>query len=63
VRKIGEQSLSPRVLVNALADMAVEVAIGALADAERPVDVEGDIALSPYGGRGKSRVSGEGRGG
>jgi hypothetical protein len=25
--------------------MAVEVAIGAFADAERPVDVEGDIAV------------------
>ena len=40
VREVGEQRLAPRILVDALADMAVEVAIGAFADAERPVDVE-----------------------
>src|SRR4051812_15237392 len=38
--EVGEQRLAPSVLVDAVADMAVEVAIGAFADAKRPVDVE-----------------------
>jgi hypothetical protein len=61
--EIDEKCFAPPILVDARTDVAVEVAIGAFTDAERPVDVEGDIALSPCGGRGKSRDSGEGRGG
>ena len=40
MREVGEQRVAPCVLVDARADMAVEVAIGAFGDAERPVDVE-----------------------
>ena len=39
MREVGEQRVAPGVLIDARADMAVEVAIGAFADAERPVDV------------------------
>src|SRR5687768_15144951 len=42
VGEVGEQGVAPFVLVDCRTDMAVEVAIGALADAERPVDVEGE---------------------
>ena len=42
--EVGEQRLAPLRLVDRLADMAVEVAIGAFGDAERPVDVERQIA-------------------
>ena len=42
IGQVGEQRLAPRRLVDRLADMAVEVAIGAFGDAERPVDVEGE---------------------
>ena len=38
--KVGEQRLSPCVLVDGQADVTVEVAIRAFADAKRPVDVE-----------------------
>jgi Cysteine-rich secretory protein family len=41
--KIGEQRVAPAVLIYACANMAVEVAIGAFADAERPVDIEGEL--------------------
>jgi hypothetical protein len=40
--EVGQQRRAPFVLVDRLADMAVEVAIRAFADAERPVDVEGE---------------------
>ena len=40
MREVGQQGVAPRVLVDGVADVAVEVAIGAFGDAERPVDVE-----------------------
>jgi hypothetical protein len=40
--KIGQQGIAPGVLVDRVADVAVEVAIRAFGDAERPVDVEGE---------------------
>src|ERR1700750_1113809 len=40
VGEVRKQCLAPCIVVDAIADMAVEVAIGAFADAERPVDVE-----------------------
>ena len=40
MREVGEQRVAPQLLVDRLADMAVEVAIGAFADAERPMDVK-----------------------
>ena len=40
MREISEQGRLPFSDVNALADMAVEIAIGAFGDAERPVDIE-----------------------
>ena len=40
IRQVGEQSVAPRRLVDALADMAVEIAIGAFRDAERPMDIK-----------------------
>ena len=40
MRQVGEQRLAPRILVYFIANMAVEVAIRAFADAKRPVDVE-----------------------
>src|SRR5260221_11449493 len=46
MREVGEQCLAPFILVDACADVAVEVAIRAFADAERPVDVEGQISPS-----------------
>jgi hypothetical protein len=39
--EIGKEGFAPDLLVDALTNVAVEVAIRALADAERPVDVEG----------------------
>ena len=47
VIELGEQRLAPARLVDRLADMAVEVAIGALGQAERPVDVEGEAGPGP----------------
>src|SRR5687767_7000227 len=44
VGEVGEQRGAPFILVDGRADMAVEVAIRAFADAERPVHVEGEIA-------------------
>src|SRR5689334_18656038 len=41
--QVGEQSLAPGLLVDRFADVGVEVAIGAFGDAERPVDIEGQI--------------------
>ncbi len=43
IGQVGEQRVLPRRLVHACADMAVEVAIGAFRDAERPMDIEGEI--------------------
>src|SRR5207237_9779123 len=40
VREVGKQGVAPCLLVDACANVAVEVAIRAFADAERPVDVE-----------------------
>ena len=42
VRKVGEQSLAPRVLIDLRPNMAVEIAIGAFGNAKRPMDVEGE---------------------
>jgi hypothetical protein len=39
--EIGKEGVAPKVLVDGVADVAVEVAIRAFADAERPVDGEG----------------------
>ena len=41
MRQVGEERIAPYGLVDGRADMAVEVAIGAFRDAERPMDVEG----------------------
>ena len=43
--EIGEQGVAPGGLVDIIADVAVEVAIRAFGDAERPVDVEGEVRL------------------
>ena len=40
VREVGKQSIAPFVMIHAVADMAVEVAIWAFRYAERPMDVE-----------------------
>ena len=40
MREVGEQGVAPHLMVDGLADMAVEVAIGAFADAKRPMDVK-----------------------
>src|SRR5206468_5757736 len=40
MREIGEQGVAPVILIDARADVAVEIAIGAFADAKRPVNVE-----------------------
>src|SRR5207302_5742808 len=42
VLKIGEQGAGPTLVLDCLADMAVEVAIRAFRPAERPVDVDGE---------------------
>ena len=42
MREVGEQRVAPLILIDGGADVAVEVAIGAFADAEGPVDVESD---------------------
>jgi len=39
LRQVGQQRVAPPLLVDALADMAVEVAIRTFRDAERPMDV------------------------
>ena len=45
MREVGEQGSAPHVLVDGRPDMAVEVAIRAFADAERPVHVERDVRV------------------
>ena len=40
--ELGEVGAAPALLVDAVADVAVEVAVGALRAAERPVDVDGE---------------------
>jgi len=45
MREIGQQRLAPCLLVDRLADMAVEIAIGAFGDAKGPVDVKGERRL------------------
>ena len=40
--EIAKQRVAPQILVDRLPDMAVEVAIGAFGNAERPVDVKGE---------------------
>ena len=40
MREVRQQRLTPFVLINVGANVAVEVAVGAFADAERPMDVE-----------------------
>jgi hypothetical protein len=40
MREVGEKRVAPGVLIDGYADMAIEVAIRAFADAKRPVDVE-----------------------
>ena len=42
MNKIGEQSVAPRFLIDRITDVAIEVAIGAFADAEGPMDIERD---------------------
>src|SRR3954470_20410900 len=42
--EIGEQCVTPHPLIDRFPHMAVEVAIWAFGDAERPVDVEGQSA-------------------
>src|SRR3546814_19545320 len=39
MREISEQSPTPQILIHRIADMAVEIAIRAFGDAERPMDV------------------------
>ena len=39
--EVGEQRFPPCVLIDLRPDVAVEVAIWAFADAERPVNIEG----------------------
>jgi hypothetical protein len=41
IGEVGEERVPPGRLVDGFTDVAVEVAIGAFGDAERPVDVEG----------------------
>ena len=58
--KVG---VAPAVLVDAFADVAVEIAVGALRSAERPVDVDGQSAsLTPSLSRRASPGEGEARG-
>ena len=40
--ELAQQRIPPPGLIHALTDMAVEVAVGALGEAERPVDVKGE---------------------
>ena len=55
--EICQQRGSPSVLIDRVADMAVEVAIGAFGDAERPVDVEGEVAHLPSAATSKLNAS------
>src|SRR5688572_18754089 len=48
--EVCEQGVAPRRLVDRVPDMAVEVAIGALADAERPMDIERKVVIRRLGG-------------
>ena len=61
VIELAQQRAPPPGLIHTLPDMAVEVAVGALGEAERPVDVEGE-RLS-RSGRGRLGFAGHGRGG
>ena len=47
---VGQQGIAPLLRVGRFADMAVEIAIGAFGDAERPMDIEraGQKSVYPF---------------